>query len=100
VDICLSISPYCWLDLWKSSTILSSCVFRLLLNSSNSFVFAAWSLYSTFIRSDDVYTNVLIDLSNLSRFSRIVEILTRVVELAFLSSNINYLFSEMPACIS
>ena len=55
---------------------------------------------SSFIRSDDVYTNVLIDLSNLSRFSRIVEILTRVMELVFLSDSINYLLSEMPVCIS
>jgi hypothetical protein len=55
---------------------------------------------SSFIRSEDEYTNPLIDLPNFSRFSWIVEILTRVMEFAFLSDNINYLFSEMPVCIS
>jgi hypothetical protein len=55
---------------------------------------------SSFIRSEDEYTNPLIDLLNFSRFSWIVEILTRVMEFAFLSDNINYLLSEMPVCIS
>ena len=77
-----------------------SCVLRLLWNSSKLFVLAFKVRLSSFIRSDDEYTNPLIDLSNLSRFSRIVETLMRVMEFAFLSDNINCLFSEMPVCIS
>jgi hypothetical protein len=100
VDIDLSTSLYYWLAFWNSSTIFVSCVFRLPLNSSISFVLAVWVCSSTFIRSDDSYTNVAIDLSRFSRFSRIVETFMRVVELAFLSDSINYLFSEMPVCIS
>jgi len=100
VDIWLSASLYCLLAFWNSSTIFSSCIFRLPLNSSRVFVLAVWVFSSSFIRSVDLYTNEPTDLSNLSRFSRIVEIVTRVVELAFLSDNISYLFSVMPACIS
>ena len=100
VVICFSTSLYFWQVFWYSSTILLSCVLKLPLNSSISFVLAVWVCSSPFIRSDDSYTNVAIDLSNLSRFSRIVETLIRVVEFAFLSDKINYLFSVMPVCIS
>jgi hypothetical protein len=70
------------------------------LNSSIVFVLAVWVFSSSFIRSVDLYINEPIDLSRFSRFSRIVETVMRVVELAFLSDSISYLFSEMPACIS
>jgi hypothetical protein len=53
-----------------------------------------------FRRSDEVYIYVPIRLSSISRFSRMVETRIRVVELAFLSDSISYLFSEMPVCIS
>jgi hypothetical protein len=42
----------------------------------------------------------LIDLSSLSNLSWILDMCMRVVDDAFLSDNINYLFSEMPLCIS
>jgi hypothetical protein len=100
VAIYLSTSLYYWLAIWNSSTIFVSCVFRLPLNSSMSFVLAVCVRSSPFIRSDDSYINVPVDRSKFSSVSRIVETVMRVVEFAFLSDSINYLFSEMPVCIS
>ena len=100
VVICFSTSLYFWQVFWYSSTILSSCVLKLSLNSAINFVLVDQVLSSMFRRSDEVYINVPIRLSSISRFSRMVETRIRVVELAFLSDSISYLFSEMPVCIS
>jgi hypothetical protein len=42
----------------------------------------------------------LIDLSSLSNLSWILDMCMRVVDDAFLSDKINYLFAVMPLCIS
>jgi hypothetical protein len=75
-------------------------VLKLPLKSSIDFVLAVCECCNPFIRSEDSYINVPICLSSFSRFSRMVETVIRVVELAFLSDNISYLFSEIPVCIS
>ena len=100
VVICLRISLYFWLVFWYSSTIFVSYVFKLPLKSSIDFVLAVCECCNPFIRSEDSYIYDPICLSNFSRFSRIVETVIRVVELAFLSAKISYLFSEIPVCIS
>jgi hypothetical protein len=77
-----------------------SWVFKLPLKSSIDFVLAVCDCSILFILSVDSYTNAPICLSSFSRFSRMLEIVTRVVELALRSDKISYLFSDMPVCIS
>ena len=75
-------------------------MFRWAQNSSNTLVFFVCYFSSSLTRSEDVYMYALMDLSSLSNLSWIFDMCIRVVDDAFLSDNINYLFSEMPLCIS
>jgi hypothetical protein len=75
-------------------------VFRLAQNSSITLVFFVCYFSSSLTRSEDVYMYALIDLSSLSNLSWILDMCMRVVDDAFLSDKINYLFSVMPLCIS
>ena len=75
-------------------------MFRLAQNSSNTLVFFVCDFSSSLTRSEDVYMYALIDLSSLSNLSWILDMCMRVVDDAFLSDKINYLFAVMPLCIS
>jgi hypothetical protein len=89
VVICFSTSLYFWDVFWYSSTILLSCVLRFSLKSAITLVLVVYVFSNTFSLSEDSYTYVPSCLSNLSRFSRMVETVIRVVELAFRSVRIS-----------
>ena len=89
VVMCFSTSLYFWDVFWYSSTILFSCVLRFSLKSAITLVLVVCACSNTLSRSEDSYTYVPTCLSSLSRCSRIVETVIRVVELAFRSVRIS-----------